>query len=157
MDLFEKYYTSAIYYLTRRPRSIKEVQDNLRKKKATDEVITNVLTKLQEQKYLNDEAFALWWREQRTRNRAKSDRVIKMELQQKGVAKEIIEKVLAVTDEVFTTDEQKARQLLEKRLPKVANLPRQEQFQKLAGYLGRRGFDYDVIKRTIDDCLGSKV
>lgn len=157
MDLFEKYYTSAIYYLTRRPRSIREVRDNLRKKKATEEVITGVIDKLITQKFLNDEVFALWWREQRTRNRAKSDRVIKMELILKGVDKEIIEKVLAITDEVFTTDSEKAKQLLEKRLPKVAHLTKQEQFQKLAGYLGRRGFDYDVIKRTIDDCLGSKV
>lgn len=164
MENFEKYYTSAVHYLTSRPRSVKEVRDNLLKKykkwnnpEDSEEVIDEVIRKLLQQKFLDDVAFALWWREQRTRFRAKSDRLIKMELIQKGIARDIIEKAFAQESEEIVSDYEKAKRLIEKRLPKLALLTPQERFQKLAGYLGRRGFDYETIKRAIDDSLRNGV
>lgn len=164
MDNYEKYFTAALHYLTRRPRSIKEVRENLETKKKkwnnpqdSDEVIDAVIESLLKQNFLNDLTFAIWWREQRTRFRAKSDRLIRMELLQKGVSKDIIEKAFQEENEELLTDGDKARKLIEKQLPKLNGLSKHEKFQKLAGYLGRRGFDYEIIRRAIDDSLANEV
>ena len=83
MDLFKKYYGLTAHYLARRPHSTREVRDYLLKKKAPEDVIEKIIASMQRDKFLNDLDFAHWWREQRTRFRTKSDRVIRMELKQK--------------------------------------------------------------------------
>lgn len=151
MELFEKYYTFAVRFLSHRPRSEKEVRDNLTKKKAPPEMIDAIITTLKEQRFLSDEEFVKWWRDQRTRFRPKSDRAIKIELQQKGVARETIAKIFEETEEKFLSDFEKAKKLVEKQLPKLTMLKRDQQYQKLGAFLARRGFDWDTIKAAIDD------
>lgn len=155
MDLFEKYYTLAVVTLTRRPHSEKELRDKLTKKNAPEEIIQRVLQTLREQQFVNDEEFARWWVEQRTRFRPKSDRVIKLELGQKGIAKDIVEQVFSQrgTEELDST---KAKELVERRLPRVVSLPIEEQYQKLAGFLARRGFGWETIKKTLNEALHIK-
>jgi regulatory protein len=152
MDLFEKYYTVAVLSLSRRPRSEKELRETLTKKKAPEEIIQRVLETLREQKFVNDEDFARWWVEQRTRFRPKSDRVIKYELRQKGITDDIVEQVFShrETDDL---DSKKAKELIDRRLPRVASMSKEEQYQKLAGFLARRGFDWDTIKKTLNEAL----
>lgn len=152
MDLFEKYYTLAVLALTRRPRSEKELRDTLTKKKAPEEIIQRVLQTLREQQFVNDEEFARWWVEQRTRFRPKSDRVIKFELRQKGINDEIVEHVFSQRG-TAELDSTKAKELVERRLPRMAALSKEEQYQKLAGFLARRGFDWDTIKKTLQKAL----
>lgn len=152
MDLFEKYYTVAVVSLTRRPRSEKELRDTLVKKKASEEIIQRVLQRLREQKFINDEEFAAWWVEQRTRFRPKSDRVIKWELRQKGIPDDLIERVFEKRSEK-EGDSEKAKDLLERRLKRVQNLSKEEQYQKLAGFLARRGFDWETIKKALNAVL----
>ena len=91
MDFFEKYYALSLRYLTRRPRSEKELQDYLKKKKASPEVSLKITQKLKEQRFLNDEEFTRWWVDQRLRFKPRSVFLIKRELLQKGVSKTIIE------------------------------------------------------------------
>ena len=161
MEPFEKYYTLAVVYLTRRPRSEKELREYLQKKALrfppdseyvlTPELLKSVIEKLKSQKFQSDYDFALWWKQQRNRFRLKSDSVIKMELKQKGIEREIIEQVFLKEEEEVVTDKEKARQLVEKRFEKVKLLSKHEQYEKLGGYLARRGFSWDVIRRAIDD------
>ncbi len=162
MEPLQKYYILAIQHLTRRPRSEKELREFLEKKAKTlkrntseymlsPEILDAIITKLKAQKFLNDFDFAVWWRDQRTRFRQKSDSVIKMELKQKGVTQDIIEEVFMQSDEDTLSDSEKARQLVEKRFSKVKDLPKQEQYQKLGGFLARRGYSWSVSKRAIDD------
>lgn len=162
MEPFEKYYTLALQYLTRRPRSEKELRDYLHKKAArlsqkrseftlTPELVDRILSTLHQQKFQSDEEFARWWREQRNRFRPKSDSVIKLELRQKGISKETIEQVFEDSQEESISDLDKAVQLVEKRFAKVKDLPREEQYQKLGAFLARRGFSWEVSRRAIDD------
>lgn len=159
MDLLEKYIASAYRYLSRRARSEKEVRDNLKKKKASPEIIEQVITRLTKQKFLNDLDFAKWWVEQRLRFNPKSMRVITLELRQKGISPDIIEQVTkhptSITDEVLPTEYETAQKLVEKQMKKYQGIEKEKIYQKLGGFLARRGYSWEIIKRVIDEHLTS--
>jgi len=152
MDPFETYLTKALLFLKIRPRSEKEIKENLKKKRADDATIEKILKVLREKRYVNDEGFAKWWVRQRVVFRPKSSRVIRMELLQKGIGKELID--IALTSEIEDggklNDLEQARKIVEKKIGKYKHLPKYELYQKLGGFLSRRGFEWDTIKRSID-------
>src|SRR4051812_38099109 len=102
--IVEKTLAKALYYLSFRPRSEKEVKDYLLGKNKpqkkdfvspTQETIDIVIKKLKEMKFLNDTEFAKSWVRSRTEYKPKSVGVIKMELKQKGIAPDMIIEALA--------------------------------------------------------------
>lgn len=154
MEKFNKLYNNALKFLSFRSRSEKEVFDHLIKKEEAVEVITQVITKLKEQKFLNDYEFAKQWIESRMRFRPRSQKLLIFELKQKGISQEIIDTVINYEGLVIN-DLEKAKELVKKKIEKYKGLSRQEVFQKLGGFLARRGFDYDTIKASIDpDIIG---
>ena len=157
MDDFEKFYNSALRFLSYRPRSEKEVRDRLNiKYQSFDKLRTNiknltlvidkVIQKLKEQKFINDEEFAKWWIESRLRFRPRSINLIKKELLQKGIERDII-------DGQISNDLQQAKKLIEKRIERFRNLTKQEIYQKLGRYLASKGFDWETIKQSIDEVI----
>ncbi|MCL4418832.1 RecX family transcriptional regulator [Patescibacteria group bacterium] len=145
MDGFEKFYNKALKFLSYRPRSEQEVIKNLLRKKAPEDIIKKITAKLKEQKFLNDEEFVKWWVEQRRTFKPRSLRLIKIELKQKGISNELVEKV--INDVGFTIDDlASAKKLVERKKEKWKNLPREQKFQKLSRFLASRGFSYDIIK-----------
>ncbi len=152
MDPFEMYLTKALLFLKIRPRSEKEIKENLKKKRADDATIEKILIVLREKRFVNDEEFAKWWVRQRVVFRPKSSRVIRIELVQKGISKEVIDTALTaeIEDGGKLNDLELARKIVEKKIGKYKHLPKYELYQKLGGFLSRRGFDWDTIKRSID-------
>lgn len=150
-DHFEQYYLKAVFYLKFRQRSVKEIEEYLKKKKTPEDMIVRVVAKLKEDRFLNDHEFARQWFQSRARFKPKGKRLVQMELRQKGIPQEIIDEVMAeeTPDDVPDESEQLVR-LVEQRIGKYEGLPRQEIYQKLGAYLGRRGFSWDQIKRSID-------
>ena len=152
-DHSQKYLALVYRYLTIRNRSEKEVYEYLVKKQATPETIAAIMQRLYEQKFLNDEKFARSWVRSRARFKPRGKRVLAMELSQKGIAKDLIEKVLAEEDEEMPDELTQAKSLIKKRVAKVRDLPRQEIYAKVGAFLGRRGFGWDIIKKAIDETL----
>lgn len=150
-DLFEKYYTLVLRFLTFRPRSEKEVRDRLVKKHATEEIIDKIILELKNQNFLNDEKFVSWWVEQRTQFKPRSLRLIKIELRQKGIKSELIEEVLQKKETEVQNDVVSAKQIVESRIHRFKDLSEFELLQKLGPQLARRGFDYDTIRQAIDE------
>lgn len=154
MDEFEKFYNKALKFLSYRPRSVEEVRKNLlnsrgrsgsTKKNTTPEIAEKIISKLKEYKFLNDNEFVRWWIEQRTNYKPRSLRLIKMELGQKGIDRDLIDQV--IDDLRLTIDDLgSAKKLIEKRANKYKGLERDEKFQKVARYLSSKGFSYDIIK-----------
>ena len=145
MDEFEKFYNKSLRFLSFRPRSQKEILDYLNKKKVSEEVIKKIIKKLLEYKFLDDEQFAIWWVEQRTKLKPRAWRVIKNELKQKGISEELIN-----NQQLSISDFQMAFSLAQKRLRKYKKLSKQEFFQKMGRYLASKGFSYDIIKQVIN-------
>jgi regulatory protein len=166
-DLYQRYLDSSLHFLSYRPRSEKEVRDNLIKKKAPREIIDQIIEWLKEHRFVNDEEFVRWWVEQRTRFRPRGMRIIKLELKQKGIAQEIIEKIMANgPDQIgipngndhrdkyqIVNDLESAKKIVEKKITKYKGLKRYEIYRKLGAYLAGKGFDWETIKKSIDESL----
>lgn len=153
MDEFEKFYNKALRFLSYRPRSEKEIRDNLAKKKIPPKIAGEIVAKLKEQNFINDEEFAKWWTEQRNAFKPRAIKLIKIELKQKGISGEIIEKIIQNSESIIQNDLESAKKLVQKKINKYKNLPKEEIYQKLGRFLGQKGFNWGVIKQSIDEVL----
>lgn len=153
--VFARYYNLSLRYLSYRPRSKKEVLDYLKEKQKkalslTDTDIENILIKLQEYNFLNDEDFAKFWIEQRSKYKGKPIRVIEYELKQKGISQDLINSSLFEKDKK-ETDLENAKKLATKKMDFYRSLPLDKRREKVVNYLLRKGFSYDVVKKAIVD------
>ena len=155
MGVFERFYNFALRFLSYRPRSEKEVRDRLKIKykksnlKDLKLIIDRVIERLKKHKFINDEEFAKWWIESRLRFKPRSLRLIKLELKQKGIDSETINKI--INDKgLMINDLEQAKKLVEKRIVRLKGLDKQKVYEKLGRFLASKGFNWDTIKKTID-------
>ena len=133
----------AFRLLARRPRSEHEIIDALHKADFAPDICAHVVARLREMSYLDDQAFAHWWVDNRNRFNPRSARALQQELYQKGVARTLIDEVLLEVDE-----QRLAHAAGKKRAYRWRHLPRAEFAQKMLGYLQRRGFSYSIARTT---------
>lgn len=143
-----------------RARSEKEIRDYLRnlsfkRKLQGDEEISELtveqlIDRLKKKGLLNDELFAEAWVDARRRSKKKGVKVLQSELMQKGIDREVVEKVLA---ENQVDEEKLAKEALEKKLKIWDNLPPLEFKKKASDFLLRRGFAYEIVKGVVDKFL----
>ena len=144
----DKLYEKALGFLSYRPRSQKEVELYLRKKVEQGDIIETVLTRLENQGYLNDTSFARWWVEQRTQGKnPKGPAVVKAELYQKGVAHPVVEEVLG---EVKMGGDLVKKAALS-RSSRLKGLDKVTFKRRLSTYLLRRGFLWEQVKPVVDE------
>jgi regulatory protein len=136
-------YEVAVRYLGGRPHTVAEIHRHLRSKKFDQDTIDHAIDRLRAQRYVDDAAFARWWVEQRERFKPRGDRALRVELAQKGVARDVIEVVLG--ERVPDADVELARRALSRPLTRWANMSDAERRRKIHAYLAARGFDYDTI------------
>lgn len=152
---FGKIYGRALEYCLMRPHSVREVQQYLYKKTRpkrdktgglrpgiSPEITARVFERLIEKGYVDDNKFARFWVENRFVGKGISKRKLRSELITKGINSTIIGQILSETER-NDTDEMK-KIILKKRSHYPDN-------NKLTAYLARQGFDYDEIKRAIND------
>lgn len=144
---FQKTLDKLLRFAMFRPRSEKEIKDYFKRKEVHESLHKELLEKLRHFELLDDVKFAKWWVEQRVEFKSKSKRVIKQELLQKGIDRNIIEDVL---DETKIDEEKMARNLIEKKMYKWKNLNSRETKQKMSQYLAGKGFGWDVISKITD-------
>jgi regulatory protein len=140
---FDRGYNQAIRYLGFRPRSQVEVERYLKEKQYTPELIESIVQRLQQQQYLDDEAFARFWLESRERAKPKGAQALRYELRQKGLPGDIIDAVVSNLNE-----DESAWGAVEKKLYQWQNLDKQTFRQKVMAHLSRRGFSYEVTMQT---------
>lgn len=145
---FQKTLDKILAFGMLRPRSEREFKDWLRRKKVHESMESDLFNKLKYFELLDDTKFAKWWVDQRMQFRKKSKKVIKQELQVKGVDREIIEEVLG---EVKIDEKKLISEILAKKYYKWEKLPERERKQKMTEYLLRNGFDWSQTETAIDD------
>ena len=139
-DTREVAYQKALQLIALRPRSSVEVQQRLVRHGFDDVIIADTLARLQENRLLDDAAFARLWVENRSTFRPRGRRMLALELRQKGIAAEAIDDAL---DE--TTDEHSlALQAAGRYARRLQDLDWPSFRTRLAAFLGRRGFDYQT-------------
>jgi regulatory protein len=135
---------AALRLLDYRPRSRAEVADRLAGRFA-DEVIAATLAGLTSQGLLDDGEFARYWKGNRNDFRPRSRALIAVELRRKGVGADIISGALDDVDDgenAYRAAGEKARRSTYKDYNEFR--------RRLTGYLRRRGFNYEVISRTLE-------
>jgi regulatory protein len=140
---FGKLYQRTLEWVLARPRSEKETSDYLYKKiyekKLDKEYIRKIIEKLEKKKYLNDEAFAKWYVENRFVKKGISKKRLSLELAKKGISREIVERVL----------KDSGRDEKEEILKIIAKKRARYDDDKLIQYLRRQGFSYELAKDLV--------
>ena len=136
-------YEAAVRYLAGRPHTVAEIHRHLRSKKFDAETIDRAIDRLRAQRYVDDEAFARWWLEQRERFKPRGQRALRTELAQKGVGRAVVDLILG--ERAPDADVEQARRALSRPLTRWADMPDAEKRRKIHTYLAARGFDYDTI------------
>ncbi len=145
-DEYERARDAAMRLIVQRPRSVREVTQRLGRRDFAPKTIEQVVDRLQELDLLDDLAFARYWVEQRETFKPRSPRALRQELAQKGVARGVIDEVVAGVDA-----EGAARKAAQSRVNRWVGLPEELFFQKMAGYLQRRGFGYEMTKQITEE------
>lgn len=137
---FGKMYQRALEWVLVRPRSRRELRDYLmRRLKKEIKLSETVMNRLVERGYVDDEKFARYYVENRFVKKGVSERRLRQELAQKGVAREII-------DEVLNRSERNERDEIHKMI--LRKRARYDD-EKLIAYLCRQGFSYELVKEMV--------
>lgn len=143
---------AAVQFIAYRPRSEQEVRDRLHRRGFADEAIEEAIERVTYWGYLDDRKFAEQWIENRVRHRPRGSRLLRQELIQHGVDREIADKAL----EAIEVDEhQGALELARKRARQLTKHDPATRHRRLSDYLARRGFDWSTIRDVLRE-LGSE-
>ena len=139
---------AGLVFLTYRARSEREVRDRLKQKGYPPAAIAPAIQRLLDWGYLNDAEFARFWTENRSQHKPRGRRLLEQELRHKGVGREVVQETL---DAAELDDEATAFALAQDRLRRSADsaldpIVRQ---RRLASFLARRGYGYDVVKSVL--------
>lgn len=139
----DKLYNNALAYVMLRPRSRWEMDQYLRRKKASPTLTAEILNKLSINGLLNDEAFARSWIANRRLLKSTSRRRLMQELRAKRVPEAVARQAL----EEDVTDE---RSVLMSLIVRKRKQSRYQDDQKLMQYLAGQGFSYGDIKAALE-------
>jgi regulatory protein len=177
---FKELYKKALRFLGIRLRSEKEMRDKIHEwlKKDTwayadstlvsaesdseiqqESPVERVISQLKKDKFINDEYFARQWIESRVRSKPRGESILRMELVQKGIGRDIIdavlEQVLRSTD--VSSETNTIHAMAYKTAVKYARKIRESDHRayvfKLKQALTRKGFDMSTINRVVDEVL----
>lgn len=136
----------AMHLLTDMARTESGLREKLKQGMYPENIIEEAIMYVRSFGYLNDYNYAENYIE--SRKNSKSRREIYAALLQKGVSSEQIENAFEAC--YSEEEEQKAIQkLIEKRRVDISSAT-EEELHKLYGYLARKGFHYDDIRKVIE-------
>ena len=140
-------YDVALRLLSYRPRSETEMRRRLGRRGIGLRLIDETVRRLSERGYLDDEAFARFWTETREGTSPRGRRLIVQELRAQGVDADT-----AAAATASVSDEEAAYRAASRRLHAFRGLDRDTFRRRLGGFLVRRGFSYEVARRTMARC-----
>lgn len=153
-DDIRKAYNQAIHYLSRMMRTESQVRVFLREKEVDDPIIQEVIHKLYEYRFLNDEEYAYSYVRTQMNTTDKGTELIKRELKEKGIQDGIISK--ALKEYPLAKQVETATILCEKTIQKNKRDSERILKQKLEQTLVRKGFSFDVISMALEEVELSK-
>ena len=144
-DEYRRCFTAAMRHLSHADKSEREMRDFLRRKAFGEATVERVLARLKELSYVDDAQLARLYAE---RADSLGKQAIRAKLRQKGVADEHIRAVLEdISDE---SQLGAAWELAQKQKERIKDEDVRKRKQKLAGFLARRGFDWETVKTVIN-------
>nr|WP_074037709.1 MULTISPECIES: recombination regulator RecX [Exiguobacterium] len=143
----QKAYKLAINYLSYRMRAISEVRDYLVKKELSESAIKHAITRLIEQRYLNDEEFAKAYVQTKFNTSPSGPIKIKRELEQLRIPTDVVESELeSISHEDLV---EKAGKFVKRKQLETNRRSATEVQQRIQQTLMQRGFTFDIISEAI--------
>jgi regulatory protein len=136
---------AALQLLSYRPRSRAELRQRLLRRGFPAQGVEEELKRLAQQGLVDDAAFARSWREAREGMSPRSARLIQGELRHKGVDPEAAAEATRGLDE-----EEAAYRAALQKAPRWASQDYPVFHRKAGDFLRRRGFSWEVVRRTVD-------
>jgi len=142
----------ALRLLNIRERTEKELLERLEKKGFNKQSIESTLNRLKELNLLNDRRAAEALLNYGITVKGLGSKGLRRFCTERGVDESILNELI---DE--QTDEKRAEELVRKRLPSMEHISYEKKYQRLFGYLYRRGYSVDVIKKVLKRNLNLEV
>ena len=144
-DQVSKAMTAALNLLSYRMRTTFEIRSRIKDKFGAD-IIDYVISKLIEQRYLDDTKFAQEWCDNRSKHKPRAKGLLKQELYKLGISDTDITVALDAIDDqtlAYEAGIKLAQRLVDKQTPpEILN-------KKVHSLLHRRGFNTSVIRDTV--------
>ncbi len=135
----------ALTLLDYRERSQWEIKERMCQKGYTLEIIQKVIDYLKEHNFLNDRRFSEEWTNSSIKKGFAKKRIC-YELKKKGIpedlTQEVVGKLFSKIDEAEI-----ALRVVQKR---YKTLKDKKDFQRISGFLRRRGYSFSIINRVIE-------
>jgi regulatory protein len=145
----QDFYNKALNYVLTSPKPEKKVRDYLFKKKVSREVIDEIIEKIKNLGYINDEEYAKSYIDAKREKLGRGQ--IRQKLRFNGIAGEIVDRNVAEIE----SQTELAEQVAEKY---VRNKPRDFKLRnKLFAHLLAKGFDFDLAGETTNKILKEEI
>lgn len=150
-DEYKRAMSCAFTHMSRSEKSEKQLREHLIKKEFSPKTVEKIIVRLKELNYIDDENLARNFVEHSSFSGKKA---IAFKLKTKGISDEIINEVL----ENVTEEEQleKAIELAQKQLPKYKKYELYHQKRRINDFLGRKGFDWEIVSAAIEKVFNSE-
>jgi regulatory protein len=145
----ERTFQRAVKLLAAKPRSVAELRERLLEKEWTnEEIVEEVLLKLGEYGYLNDERFAFGYASYKIRQKPVGRQRLQRDLQLKKVDRETADEALRLVFEE-TPEEQLIDRAVEKRIRLRGRPETRGEMKSLFDHLLRQGFSYEMVAQKV--------
>lgn len=151
LEQSEYYRNAVLNYIGFKMRTRQEVVRYLMSKECPEEICTEILEFLESYQYVDDASYTRHYISQSRNIQHWSQKDITNRLRQKGVDPDIIKQAFDETPE--GAEEQEARRVLEKKL-KSSSRP---DAKKIAAFMMRKGFRYDIVRRLIEEVMDDEM
>ncbi|MDV6014505.1 regulatory protein RecX [Haloechinothrix sp. LS1_15] len=152
-DGFRQAKDVCLRQLASRPRTREELRSTLVGKGFDTELVEGVLDRLAAARLVDDAEFAESWVRSRHTHQGLGRRALRAELLRKGVEAGTAEEALAGLDD--TSEEERARALVRKRLPSLRRVDQTTALRRLVALLARKGYPEGVAYTVASEELGA--
>lgn len=150
VDPAERAREIAIRLLTHSPRSAAQLREGLTSREVEPHIVEEIIERYREVGLLDDTELAATIARTRHRERGKSRRVVRQELQRKGFEEHDIE---AALEQISDQDEHEvARELAFKRWSQLEGVDRDKRVRRVVSMLGRRGYSPSLAFVLVREC-----
>lgn len=136
------------------PRTRAELQSRLDARQVPADVARSVLDRMQEVDLVDDTAFAQAWVRSRQSGRGLSRRALSLELDRKGVDRDVTAAALQAVDD--RQERESARRLVDRRLKSSRGLDRAVRMRRLTAMLARKGYPGSLAVAVVREALDAE-
>jgi len=135
------------------PRTEHEIKARLESRGFRKVIQNDILDLLKKDGLVDDLRFARGWIDSRIRSKPRGVKLLRIELQKKGVGDDVIDRVLH--EKAAELDEKAVlREMVKKKIKEVESGPQKNIKGRLFQYVVQKGFDAETAENVINEIMG---